>query len=417
MSLRLPALLLALLAAGVAVAGDTAPMPRAVSPDRPKLPPGFTPAAMSDAKAAEEAAAWIEEQYPERVPEAAKMLIAILRGSQMGPGEGWFGPSHSRYTWDWLTTRCGVDAKERAIPKDKFPGPDAAFDQLDRDGDGSITKADLDWSDRNMHVMQGGFLNRIFRRANTGGDGRLTKAELEAYFDKLAGDKGYVTADDFRRANLPRGGGGGFAPGDGPSVPVLVKGLFAGEIGSMSEGPKVGDPAPDFTVASADGAETHTLSKLVGRKPVVLVTGNVSCGPFRYAYPDVEAVFRRHKDQANFLLVYVREAHPSDGWGMESNTRDGVSLKQPLTFGERVKACDQLCRKLKPLMPVGVDDITDPVGTAYSGMPARLYVIDTDGKVAFKSGRGPFGFKAGEMEQALVMAEWEAAAKTSRTGR
>jgi hypothetical protein len=37
-------------------------------------------------------------------------------------------------------------------------------------------------------------------------------------------------------------------------------------------------------------------------------------------------------------------------------------------------------------------------------MPARLYVIDAKGKVAYKSGRGPFGFHAGEMEQALVMA-------------
>jgi hypothetical protein len=36
-------------------------------------------------------------------------------------------------------------------------------------------------------------------------------------------------------------------------------------------------------------------------------------------------------------------------------------------------------------------------------MPARLYVIDTSGRVAYKSGRGPFGFKTGEMEQALLM--------------
>ena len=36
-------------------------------------------------------------------------------------------------------------------------------------------------------------------------------------------------------------------------------------------------------------------------------------------------------------------------------------------------------------------------------MPARLYVIDSHGKVAWKSGRGPFGFKPEEMEQALLM--------------
>ena len=63
---------------------------------------------------------------------------------------------------------------------------------------------------------------------------------------------------------------------------------------------------------------------------------------------------------------------------------------------------------VKPGMKMVVDDINDPAGTAYSGMPARLYVIDTNGKVAYKSGRGPFGFKAGEMEQALAMSLLEA---------
>jgi Iodothyronine deiodinase len=61
----------------------------------------------------------------------------------------------------------------------------------------------------------------------------------------------------------------------------------------------------------------------------------------------------------------------------------------------------------KPAIPVVVDEIDDPVGHAHSGMPARLYVIDTHGNVAYKSGRGPFGFRVGEMEQALTMAVLE----------
>jgi hypothetical protein len=62
--------------------------------------------------------------------------------------------------------------------------------------------------------------------------------------------------------------------------------------------------------------------------------------------------------------------------------------------------CQQL---LKSTIPLLVDTIDDATGNAYSGMPARLYVIDAAGRVAYKSGRGPFGFKSGEMEQALVM--------------
>ena len=98
---------------------------------------------------------------------------------------------------------------------------------------------------------------------------------------------------------------------------------------------------------------------------------------------------------------------------MESNTRSGVAVKQPTTFNERVEACGQFCQKLKPTIPVVVDAIQDTVGNAYSGMPARLYVIDRAGKVAYKGGRGPFGFKVGEMEQALVMALLEQQVFTS----
>jgi hypothetical protein len=54
-------------------------------------------------------------------------------------------------------------------------------------------------------------------------------------------------------------------------------------------------------------------------------------------------------------------------------------------------------------MPLLVDEIDDRVGHAYSGMPGRFYVIDRDGKIAYKSGRGPFGFRPAELEQSLVM--------------
>jgi hypothetical protein len=36
-------------------------------------------------------------------------------------------------------------------------------------------------------------------------------------------------------------------------------------------------------------------------------------------------------------------------------------------------------------------------------MPSRLYLIDREGRIAFKSGRGPWGFRPAELEQALVL--------------
>ena len=88
---------------------------------------------------------------------------------------------------------------------------------------------------------------------------------------------------------------------------------------------------------------------------------------------------------------------------MDSNAKVGVSVAQPRTYEQRTAVASQCHALLKPSIPLLVDEIDDPAGNAYSGMPARLYVIDREGRVAYKSGRGPFGFKTGEMEQALVM--------------
>src|SRR5262245_23537917 len=92
---------------------------------------------------------------------------------------------------------------------------------------------------------------------------------------------------------------------------------------------------------------------------------------------------------------------------MSSNDKDGVTFAQPTTFAERNEVASKCCAALKMTIPLVVDEIDDRVGHAYSGMPDRLYLIDRDGKVAYKGGRGPFGFKPAELEQqiALLLAE------------
>jgi hypothetical protein len=112
---------------------------------------------------------------------------------------------------------------------------------------------------------------------------------------------------------------------------------------------------------------------------------------------------KRYADQVQFIAIYVREAHPTDGWQMTSNDRAGIVFRQPLDRLERVGVAEKCCQSLVMTIPLLVDDVSDRVGHAYSGMPDRLYVIDRAGKVAYKGGRGPFGFKPGEMEQSLIM--------------
>ena len=112
---------------------------------------------------------------------------------------------------------------------------------------------------------------------------------------------------------------------------------------------------------------------------------------------------KRYGDRVEFVGIYVREAHPTDGWRMSSNDRAGVTFAQPTTKEEREAVAAKCCTTLKMTIPLLVDGIDDAVGHLYSGMPDRLYLIDKQGRVAYKGGRGPFGFKPGELEQAIVM--------------
>lgn len=343
----------------------------------------------------------IEAAYEgKEMPEAVSMYLVIAKGGQLDGSGGWFGPAESRFSWPWLAERSGV-VPDQSLAKDQFQGDETVFRMLDRDHDGSISASDLDWSDNNPWVRQAYMVGRMFRRIDPSGDGKLTADEWQAFFTKIAGDGDAIRAEQLRDALIPPGSG--FSPGDMPEKDTLIKGLMAGEIGSLQEGPDIDQPAPDFELRPLGGGDSIRLSDRIGRKPVVLVFGNFTCGPFRSTYPTVEAVRERQQANADFLLVYVREAHPTDGWAMKSNDKVGVTFAQPTTFEERQAIAEQCAAKLNPSMPLLIDDINDTVGNAWSGMPARLYVIDTHGKVAYKSGRGPFGFKPEEMEQALLM--------------
>ena len=126
---------------------------------------------------------------------------------------------------------------------------------------------------------------------------------------------------------------------------------------------------------------------------------------------------QKYGDRVEFVNVYVREAHPTDGWRMSSNDKDGVTFAQPTTDEERREVASKCCAALRMTIPLVVDHVDDRVGHAYSGMPDRLYLIDRDGKVAYKGGRGPFGFKPGELEQQIAMMLIEEKADASGTGR
>ena len=117
--------------------------------------------------------------------------------------------------------------------------------------------------------------------------------------------------------------------------------------------------------------------------------------------PALNDLYKKYKDRAEFYIVYIQEAHPVDAWQMDVNVKDGALLATTKTLEDRTKAADTCVIKLGLDLPALVDKPDDAVERAYTGWPDRLYVVDTDGRIAFKSAPGPFGFKPEDVESTL----------------
>ena len=201
--------------------------------------------------------------------EFAEMLwMIVTKGADMGPTDGWFHPSQTRYGWDWLRSR-DKDG-DGAIVLEELRGPAELFHRLDRNHDGVIKAEDLDWTPQSAFLRQQATARRRFAMMDSNANGRVSKEEWDAFFVKAAKGKSGLTLDALGDALDPpppappkhQGERTGTQSTSGPSRWTLLKGLFSGELGSRFEGPRVGDLAPDFSLKTHDGKREISLSKL-----------------------------------------------------------------------------------------------------------------------------------------------------------
>ena len=100
--------------------------------------------------------------------------------------------------------------------------------------------------------------------------------------------------------------------------------------------------------------------------------------------------------------MYIREAHASDVWQLPINERQNVVYASPKTQEERAEVAGACVRNLKIDFPAVLDDFTDSTEKAYTGWPDRLYIVDSGGRIAFKSGPGPWGFSTAALADELA---------------
>jgi hypothetical protein len=160
-----------------------------------------------------------------------------------------------------------------------------------------------------------------------------------------------------------------------------------------TSGYDVGQTVNDFTLFDAGGNPYQLGNILSLGKPILLITGSITCPVFRNNLSTINAVFTTYSADVNTAIIYVIEAHPTDTspyFGniniTSQNLTEGVLLDQPNTYAERKALVDTLLQNYTVAPPVYIDGPCNEWWHSFGPAPQNAYLIDTNGVVMVKQG-------------------------------
>ena len=116
----------------------------------------------------------------------------------------------------------------------------------------------------------------------------------------------------------------------------------------------------------------------------------------------MENLYQTYKSDAEFLLVYIREAHPDSVlYTLNNGVQQLQKITQTETLLERSQTAQTCSVSLHLSIPTLVDKEDNKVNAAYAGWPDRLAIVGVDGKLAYYGAKGPGGFRPQEAEKWL----------------
>lgn len=111
----------------------------------------------------------------------------------------------------------------------------------------------------------------------------------------------------------------------------------------------------------------------------------------------MERLYEAYKKDIEFVIVYIREAHPEM---LRKGNKTGI-VGRPKDFDQRIILATECVTRYKFTMPMVIDGMAGEVNQDYQAAPVRVTITDLDGKVAYYAGPGPFDFRLSKVDKVL----------------
>jgi len=149
-----------------------------------------------------------------------------------------------------------------------------------------------------------------------------------------------------------------------------------------------GTQVPDIEVYELSG-NTVRLSSLWADKPVLLVTGSLSCPDARETLPDTAALLDEYKERLNVAVLYVIDAHPKgdpspysgEEYVTTENIEQGILIRQPRNQDERISRAAELQELLGSSARMMVDNMENIGWESIGNRPNSATLISKSGIV------------------------------------
>ena len=136
------------------------------------------------------------------------------------------------------------------------------------------------------------------------------------------------------------------------------------------KGPKAGEKYIDFQAKTLDGKDVSLSDYL--DKPIVLETGSITCPMYANTSSPMNLLQEEYPD-VNFLLLYIREAHP----GKRTHATTDIDTKISNAISTK-----RLYNEKRTIL---VDNIEGTAHKLYGSMPNMIYVISKNKIIKFRA--------------------------------